>query len=82
MGMTGEYGDNPWKFLNSEFRIIVLFFNLTEFRFWEEFLIGQLIVEVTFSFDQDLCGEYRLPRVLRRCNTQFRNFETSHKILR
>ena len=25
------------------------------------FLIGQLILEVTFPFDWDLCGEYRQP---------------------
>ena len=41
------------------FHIMMLISNLIVFRFWVEFLIVQLFMEVTISLDWDFCGEYR-----------------------
>ena len=35
--------------------------NQIEFRFWIEFLIGRFILDITFSFNWNLCSEYREP---------------------
>ena len=42
---------------SDEFHVVMLFLNWIEFRFWGESLIRQFILEVTFSFDWDLCGD-------------------------
>ena len=44
---------------SDEVHIMVVSLKLIEFRFWVQFLIGKFILEVTFLFDWDLCGEYR-----------------------
>ena len=49
-----------WKFKKRDgFHIMVLSSNLIAIRFWVEFPVGELITEVPFPFDLDLCGQYR-----------------------
>ena len=41
--------------------IILMLLNSFAFLFWVEFLIRQYILEVTFSFNLDLCSDSRPP---------------------
>ena len=43
------------------FHVIMLFLNKMEFRYWAEFLIDGYILEGRFSFDWNLCCDYRKP---------------------